>query len=111
MLTATLLLCALYALLLVGKAAFALRYIDATRPSAAATAPTTTILQPILGGDPALSDVLESNLRALPWCRFLWLLDTDDNARTQHSRYAACALPADRDRLHATAIGTGRAQS
>jgi ceramide glucosyltransferase len=90
MLTATLLLCALYALLLVGKAAFALRYIDAPRPSAAATAPTTTILQPILGGDPALSDVLESNLRALPQCRFLWLVDTDDTL----ARDAADALRA-----------------
>ncbi len=78
MLTPCLLLCACYALLLFGKAAFALRYVDATRPVAATAAPATTILQPILGGDPALPDMLESNLRALPQCRFLWLVDADD---------------------------------
>lgn len=80
MLTACLLLCASYALLLLGKAAFALRYADATHAVATARAPVTTLLQPILGGDPALSDVLESNLLALPHCRFLWLVDTDDAA-------------------------------
>lgn len=78
MLTVCLLLCALYALLLLGKTAFALRYVDATQPQDVATVPVTTILQPILGGDPALSEVLESNLRALPRCRFLWLIDEDD---------------------------------
>lgn len=83
MLTACLLLCALYTLVLLGKAAFALRYVEATPPLPAAAAPVTTVLQPILGGDPALSEVLESNLRALPHCHFVWLIDEDDPVAQQ----------------------------
>lgn len=37
-----------------------------------------TILQPILGGDPALRACLESNLANTPGARFLWLVDEDD---------------------------------
>nr|WP_306673929.1 glycosyltransferase [Tahibacter caeni] len=65
-----------YAALLSAKILLALR--RGAPPPGTAVAPSTTIVQPILGGDPALSDVLARNLRALPHCRFLWLLDTDD---------------------------------
>lgn len=36
------------------------------------------IVQPILGGDPLLAQVLTDNLTALPQARFLWLLDSGD---------------------------------
>lgn len=36
------------------------------------------VLQPILGGDPALGAVLADDLAALPDVRFLWLVDDDD---------------------------------
>lgn len=76
MLNVVLALCMTYAALLLVKIVLALR--RGAPPGAAGEAPVTTVLQPILGGDPALADVLERNLRALPQCRFLWLIDTDD---------------------------------
>lgn len=36
------------------------------------------VLQPILGGDPLLEQVLADNLAALPQAHFIWLLDDDD---------------------------------
>lgn len=36
------------------------------------------VLQPILGGDPLLEEVLADNLAALPQAHFIWLLDEDD---------------------------------
>lgn len=39
-----------------------------------------TILQPILGGDPALRGCLQENVRNTPGARFLWLVDEDDAA-------------------------------
>ncbi len=36
------------------------------------------VLQPILGGDPRLPDVLGATLAALPQAQFHWLVDTDD---------------------------------
>ncbi len=78
MLSACLLLCASYAALLLLKFVLALRVARAQAPPARATPAPTTILQPILSGDPALAEVLATNLRALPHCRFLWLLDEDD---------------------------------
>ena len=36
------------------------------------------ILQPILGGDPLLAEVLADNLAALPEAQFFWLLDEND---------------------------------
>ncbi|MEC3890172.1 glycosyltransferase [Xanthomonas campestris] len=38
------------------------------------------ILQPILGGDAHLQQVLAANLQALPHAQFVWLLDADDTA-------------------------------
>ncbi len=95
MLSLVLALCLAYAALLLAKIALALR--RGRPPAAAAAAPVTTVLQPILGGDPALADVLERNLRALPQCRFLWLLDTDDAigrevAQRLCERHAALAI-------------------
>ncbi len=80
MLSACLILCASYAALLLLKFVLALRVARAQEPLASATPAPTTILQPILSGDPALGEVLATNLRALPHCRFLWLLDEDDAA-------------------------------
>jgi ceramide glucosyltransferase len=37
-----------------------------------------TIVQPVLGGDPALEGTLAENLTRLPQARFLWLVDHDD---------------------------------
>jgi ceramide glucosyltransferase len=37
-----------------------------------------TVLQPILGGDPALSYCLETNLKNAPLAHFIWLLDEND---------------------------------
>ncbi|AZR23264.1 glycosyltransferase [Xanthomonas vasicola] len=36
------------------------------------------ILQPILGGDAHLQEVLMANVQALPQAQFIWLLDADD---------------------------------
>jgi len=87
--------CLIYAALLLAKIALALR--RGAPPGASTEVPVTTVLQPILGGDPALSEVLERNLLALPQCRFLWLLDTDDAvgravAEQLRERHAAVAI-------------------
>ena len=37
-----------------------------------------TVLQPILGGDPALFYCLETNLKNAPLAQFIWLLDEND---------------------------------
>lgn len=90
MLSACLLLCASYATLLLLKFILALRVARAQTPPARETPAPTTILQPILSGDPALAEVLATNLRALPHCRFLWLLDEDD-AHAQTLTAQLCA--------------------
>ena len=41
-------------------------------------APSMTVLQPILSGDPALASCLRANVLATPAARFLWLIDRDD---------------------------------
>ncbi|HEY9627840.1 MAG TPA: glycosyltransferase [Coleofasciculaceae cyanobacterium] len=44
----------------------------------------TTILQPILSGDPLLEKALQHNLSMVPtWARFLWLIDEDDDVARQ----------------------------
>ncbi|WP_243713571.1 glycosyltransferase family 2 protein [Luteimonas terrae] len=48
------------------------------------------VLQPILGGDPRLPDVLGATLAALPQAQFHWLVDTDDAA----GRWAVARLRA-----------------
>lgn len=41
--------------------------------------PLVTVVQPILGGDPALQDVLRETLQRTPlWAQFLWLVDERD---------------------------------
>ncbi|MCC8687493.1 glycosyltransferase family 21 protein [Xanthomonas campestris] len=46
----------------------------------AGTQAEVAILQPILGGDAHLQQVLAANLQALPHAQFVWLLDADDAA-------------------------------
>ena len=63
------------------------------------------LLQPILGGDPLLEQVLADNLTALPQAHFIWLLDDDDaTGRTIADRLVA-AHPQQRItcRLHGAA--------
>ena len=48
------------------------------------------VLQPILGGDPRLPEVLGATLAALPEAQFHWLVDTDDAA----GRWAVARLRA-----------------
>ncbi|PPT22510.1 glycosyltransferase [Xanthomonas arboricola] len=45
---------------------------------ASATQAEVAILQPVLGGDAHLQQVLAANLQALPDAQFVWLLDADD---------------------------------
>ncbi|WP_236551071.1 glycosyltransferase [Luteimonas sp. 9C] len=52
------------------------------------------VLQPILGGDPRLIDVLGGTLDALPGARFHWLVDAGDT----HARQVVAALQAARPR-------------
>lgn len=61
------------------KVGLAWRYgRQAARTQQAACADSVTILQPILSGDPSLSDSLAANLMALPTAKFIWLVDDDD---------------------------------
>lgn len=69
----------LYAVQLLLKAALALRYGQAQpAPKTKVQHSNVTVLQAVLSGDPALPKVLESNLLALPECKYLWLVDADD---------------------------------
>lgn len=94
MLSACLVLCASYAALLLLKFILALRVARAQEMLGVVTPVPTTILQAILSGDPALAEVLATNLRALPHCRFLWLLDEED-ATAQAVAARLCALHPD----------------
>ncbi|USJ00008.1 glycosyltransferase [Xanthomonas prunicola] len=47
-------------------------------PIAVATPADVAILQPILGGDAHLQEVLTANVQASPQAHFIWLLDADD---------------------------------
>ncbi|PPU77362.1 glycosyltransferase [Xanthomonas cucurbitae] len=77
-------LAALYLVLLIVKTAAALWVMHRARMAplhgAAARQADVAILQPILGGDAQLQQVLAANLQALPQAHFLWLLDADDRA-------------------------------
>ncbi|KQQ75373.1 ceramide glucosyltransferase [Xanthomonas sp. Leaf131] len=71
------------AVLMVKTAAvlWVVRGVRALPPSGAtATQAEVAILQPVLGGDAHLQDVLAANLQALPEAHFIWLLDADDRA-------------------------------
>lgn len=50
-----------------------------------------TVLQPILGGDPALAGCLENNLRNAPAAHFVWLIDSDDGAGQEAAQHARAA--------------------
>jgi ceramide glucosyltransferase len=50
-----------------------------------------TVLQPILGGDPALEYCLKSNLFNAPKAHFIWLLDTDDEDGQKAAQQALAA--------------------
>lgn len=47
-----------------------------------------TVLQPILGGDPALSYCLEANLTNAPMAQFIWLLDENDDEGIKAAKQA-----------------------
>ncbi|HYQ24688.1 glycosyltransferase family 21 protein [Stenotrophomonas sp.] len=85
-------LAVLYLLLVGVKAAGALRILGQRPPrqqaADACDGRGVAILQPILGGDPLLAQVLRHNLQALPGAHFHWLLDEADGT----GRAAADAL-------------------
>lgn len=54
------------------------RQTAARSPDIAFAMHDVAVLQPILGGDPRLADVLGQTLDALPGARFHWLVDDDD---------------------------------
>ena len=61
------------------------------RLGSAVTEASVTVLQPILGGDPALARCLERNLRHAGQARFLWVLDDDDAPGLEAARQAMAA--------------------
>jgi ceramide glucosyltransferase len=63
------------------------------------------VLQPILGGDPLLEQVLADILAALPQAHFIWLLDDDDGAGLAIAGRLVAAHPRQRItcRRHGTA--------
>ncbi|MBV6897760.1 glycosyltransferase [Xanthomonas euvesicatoria] len=75
-------LAALYLAVLLVKTAAVLWVMrgERARPArrAVATPAEVAILQPILGGDAHLQEVLTANAQALPQAQFVWLLDADD---------------------------------
>ncbi len=91
---ASLLLAAFYLLLMGLKAAGALRILGQRPPWPQAPAGHdgrgVAILQPILGDDPLLAQVLQHNLQALPGAHFHWLLD-DADAIGRATADALCA--------------------
>jgi ceramide glucosyltransferase len=69
---------ALYLAILGSKFVLARRYAATHREDDSLDAPIA-ILQPILGGDPALEQTLRANLAQAPaHARFVWLVDDDD---------------------------------
>lgn len=72
-------LCGVYLLHLALRMALALRELGAEEAvSGNLDVPYATVVQPILGGDPALARTLEDNLLELPQVPFLWLVDEED---------------------------------
>ncbi len=74
----------------VGLAAAEIRRQSRTRPAPVAEN-DITVLQPILGGDPALAQCLEHTLREASRARVIWLLDDDDPPGQQAARQALAA--------------------
>ena len=70
-----------YVALLLGKAALAVRAARRSPQPALGNAidfSDVVVAQPILSGDPRLSETLEDNVLALPSAHFIWLVDSDD---------------------------------
>jgi ceramide glucosyltransferase len=88
-------------------AALALHQAAHHRPAAlpARWMSDVAVLQPILGGDPLLVQVLTDNLLALPDASFVWLLDEDDTVGRATADALAAAYPTHRIRrvLHGPA--------
>jgi ceramide glucosyltransferase len=81
-----------YLTLLVARAVLAWWYTRAF-PDRPADTSGVCVVQPVLGGDPRLAEVLADNLAALPGVRFLWLVDEDDPAGQAACREAQAAQP------------------
>lgn len=83
-----------YLALLVGKAIGAGWYAR-RHPAAPARASfaDVTVLQPILGGDPALAPTLAANLVTLRGAQFVWLLDADDDPGRIAAEAARAMVP------------------
>lgn len=84
-----------YLLLLATKAILSLR-AAARRPEVEQLDAPVTVLQPILGGDPALRATLQGNLRHIsPAARFVWLIDEADTAGREAAEplLSAAAFP------------------
>jgi len=87
----------LWLVILLFKSGFALKMLRLPRRECAINSGNVTVMQPILGGDPALASVLQSNLQHLPDAHFLWLVDDDDNegwriTQDLQQRYPRCAI-------------------
>src|SRR6185295_13208891 len=70
-----------YIALLLAKAALAVRAAGRSPRPALGDAidfSDVVVAQPILSGDPRLSETLEDNVLALPSAHFVWLVDSDD---------------------------------
>jgi ceramide glucosyltransferase len=103
MMIALIALASAYLLVLAGKIALAWRYARrCPAPSRRAAFADVTILQPVLGGDPALFETLRANLAQLPGAQFIWLLDHDDRAGWETCRAVAAKSPAARIQLVGT---------
>jgi ceramide glucosyltransferase len=87
----TILASIVYLAILVRKRALALRYArEHAAPAGDRSAEPVTILQPILGGDPALEETLAWNVSEHPTAAFVWLVDEDDDlGRSVCARLAA----------------------
>lgn len=68
----------LYLAILLFKYLSTLWVILQVRSAHPANLSDATILQPILSGDPKLSEILASNLESLPGATFFWLIDESD---------------------------------
>jgi ceramide glucosyltransferase len=83
---------AAYLVLILARVALSARFLARAAPQPAdddRLQAEVTVLQPILGGDPALEACLSANLRAHPDTRFVWLVDEDDAAGRAAAERAA----------------------
>lgn len=95
-------LAVVYAALNLGRLLLALSERQRKRATGSTPQPeqAVTVLQPILGGDPALVDCLAANLRQAGGARYIWLLDSNDKegqaaAGEALARAAAAGIKAD----------------